>query len=71
MQPTRVLGSEGGLSCDSSLNCVRKIVFPVCTATETCYRVNECVFEWSHLVHLDRGEYPMSVPKEETESRSQ
>ena len=49
---------------------MRKIVFPVCTATEACYRVNECVFEWSHLVHLDRGGYPMSVPKEETEGRN-
>ena len=41
--------------------CVRR--FPVCTATETCYRVNECVFEWSHLVHLDHRGYPMSVPR--------
>ena len=70
MHPTWVLGSEGSLSCDSSLSCVCKIVFPVCTATDSCYRVNKCVFEWSHLVHLDHRGYPMSVPKEETESRS-
>ena len=45
-----MFGREGSISCGGNLNCVCKIL-PVCTATETYYRV--ICFVYMHIWFVD------------------